>query len=510
MNAFDRRSVLRLLSSGCLAGCIPAGPVSRALAQSADGQKFSHGDVIAEAQALATKPFVPPPQAPEGLRKLAYDTYKQIRFRKERAIWGKTPSKFSIQLFAPGFLYKQGIDINVVESGKVLPTKIDGNAFDAPNDEIRDMLTELGKFAGFRLHYPLNRPDYKDELIVFQGASYFRAVSKGQTYGLSARGLAIDVAEPNGEEFPVFRKFWIERPASHTETIVVHALLDSKRVAGAFRFGIYPGATTAIDVKMTLFARQQLNHVGIGALTSMFFYGPIDGPDRPDYRPAVHDSLGLAMQTGRGERIWRPLSNPKTLQISAFVDENPKGFGLIQRNRQFSHFQDIEAKYQTRPSAWVSPQGDWGKGHVVLVEIPSKEETNDNIIAYWRPQKPVKPGEPYTMSYMLTWPNDVTPGSGIAAVQRAAYGLSYKGVNREIVVDYGPMPGVTPETLTVEAGISSGKILGKSVRENPETGGRRIVIGFDPGDAAMSEIRIQPRFQDKQIGETMLYRWTRR
>ena len=496
------------LLAACLATMLPGGA---AFAQApAQAPVFTHADVVAEARVLAASPFIAPPRAPEGLRRLDYNAYKQIRFRKERAIWGRTPSRFSIELFAPGFLYTQGIDIFIVENGRVVPTRIDADAFDAPSDEVRQMLAALGKFAGFRLHYPLNRPDYKDEFVVFQGASYFKAVSKGQIYGLSARGLAIDVAEPAGEEFPVFRRFWIERPSSRTENIVVHALLDSKRVAGAFRFGIYPGTATAMDVKMTLFARQPVNHVGIGALTSMYFYGDIDGPDRPDIRPAVHDSLGLAMHSGRGERIWRPLSNPTKLQISAFVDENPRGFGLIQRVRRFSKFEDLHAQYHIHPSAWVAPEGDWGKGHVVLVEIPTRSEGNDNIVAYWRPEKGLKPGEPFTISYMLSWPNDAPASPGIAPVARAAYGFGPSGNQRQIVVDYGPMPGIPAASITVERGLGGGKFLGTTVEPIPATGGRRVIFGFDPGDAQMNEIRIQPRFQDKPAGETMLFRWTRR
>src|SRR5690606_21719575 len=250
------------------------------------------------------------------------------RYRKQAAIWGNTPSRFSIELFAPGNLYESGIDLSVVESGQSIDVPVENDTFEANSPEIVQLLAEIDKVAGFRLHYPLNNAEYQDEFVVFQGASYCRAVSRGQTYGLSARGLAIDVAEPTGEEFPIFRKFWIERPSSRADRIVVHALLDSPRVAGAYRFGIFPDEPTRLDIEATLFARSQLNHIGLGALTSMFLFGGMDKPDIPDYRNAVHDSNGLAMLTGAGEYLWRPLTNPTTLQISAFQDENPKGFGL--------------------------------------------------------------------------------------------------------------------------------------------------------------------------------------
>ena len=120
-------------------------------------------------------------------------------------------------------------------------------------------------------------------------------------------------------------------------------------------------------------------------MTSMFLYGE----DRPrpfdDYRPEVHDSDGLLMQTGGGEWLWRPLFNPHALRVSSFSDEHPRGFGLTQRDRDFSHYQDEDAHYQRRPSYWVAPLADWGKGSVQLVEIPTDEEIHDNIVSLLGP-----------------------------------------------------------------------------------------------------------------------------
>ena len=507
----DRRSILAGLSA--LLALAPLG--GSALAQGVDAgsraaRPFSHVDVVAEAKELSLNPFLPPPRVPESLTSLSHDLYRQIRFRKDRAIWGKSPSRFAIELFSPGFLYTEGIDVFVVESGKVFPVDIDDQAFDVPVPELAQILADLGKFAGFRLHYPLNRKEFQDEFVVFQGASYFRAVSRGQTYGLSARGLAIDVAEPGGEEFPIFRRFWIERPSDRAQSIVVHALLDSKRVTGAYRFGIYPGEATAIDVQMTLFPREKLAHVGLGALTSMFMFGPIDGPDAPDYRPAVHDSLGLAMHTGAGERLWRPLSNPLRLQVSAFMDRNPKGFGLIQRDRRYEHFQDLEAHYQTRPSAWIAPHGDWGPGHVVLTEIPSKSETNDNIVAYWRPDRPLSPGAPFTAGYRLTWPNQAPVSAGIASIERSAYGRSSDTKSRQVAIDYGSIGDIPPGEVQTDVSVGAAKLIDTTTLPNSETGGLRIFVNFDPQKAELVEIRVQPRYRGRPIGETLLYRWTRR
>ena len=500
-----RRSFLVGLSSLLALAATPRSAGAQSLPSSA---RFSHADVVAQARDLAARPFAPPSVVPETLRKLTYDLYRQIRFRKTGAIWGKSPSRFEVELFPPGFLYKHGIDVSIVENGRAFPVRIDDNAFDTPSPAIGTVLAELGKFAGFRLHYPINRPDYKDEFVVFQGASYFRAVSRGQNYGLSARGLAIDVAEPAGEEFPSFTRFWIECASANASSIVVHALLDSPRVAGAYRFGIYPGATTVMDIDLTLFPREPLSHIGLGALTSMFLFGPVDKATQADYRPAVHDSLGLAIDTGSGERIWRPLNNPRRLQVSGFVDRNPRGFGLVQRDRRFAHFQDLEARYETRPSGWVIPRGDWGPGQVVLAEIPSDSETNDNIVAYWRPAAAVIPGRTFKAGYRITWPQDIPSTPGLAPVIRSAEGRTFDGKQRQMVIDYGPVSGPPPEAIRADVSISPGKLVETVTQPNPETGGFRVFVTFDSGQSELIEFRVQPRHLGKPVGETWLYRWT--
>ncbi|CAN0348805.1 unnamed protein product [Discosporangium mesarthrocarpum] len=500
-----RRAFLTGLSSLVAFAGIPRNAASQSVPAAA---RFAHANVVLQAKGLAARPFMPPAAVPETLTELTYDLYRQIRFRKDRAIWGKSPSPFAIELFSPGFLYKHGIDIFIVENGREFPARIDDKAFDVPAPEIATTLAALGKFAGFRLHYPINRPDYQDEFVVFQGASYFRAVSRGQSYGLSARGLAIDVAEPAGEEFPSFTRFWIERASTDANSIVVHALLDSPRVSGAYRFGIYPGAATVIDVEMTLFPREPLAHIGLGALTSMFLFGPIDTAARADYRPAVHDSLGLAIHTGNDERLWRPLNNPRRLQVSGFVDRNPRGFGLIQRDRRFSHFQDLEARYENRPSAWVTPQGDWGAGQVVLAEIPSDSETNDNIVAYWRPDAGLLPGTTFKAAYRITWPGNVPAKTGIAPVIRSAAGRTFDGAHHQMVIDYAAATGMPPEKIRADVGVSPGKLLEAVTQPNPETGGVRIFVTFDPGPADIIEFRVQPRYLETPVGETWLYRWT--
>ena len=468
---------------------------------------FSYQFVVGLAKQLASEPFVAPQSAPDSLTSLDYSTYRQINFQQKAAVWGNTPTRFSVQLFAPGYLFKQLVDIDVVENGKASPIKINEQSFQVPEPSIAQKLADVGKYAGLRLHYPINRDDYQDEFVVFQGASYFRAVSKGQSYGISARGLAIDVAEQSGEEFPLFKQFWVERPFKGQHAIVVHALLDSKSVSGAYRFAIYPGAPTRMDVKAVLFPRRDLTHIGLAPLTSMFMRGPLLRSKVSDYRPAVHDSEALAIERSNGEWASRPLNNPDDLQISVFEDLNPKGFGLIQRQRKFEAYQDLEASYQDRPSAWVQPLNDWGQGAVQLVEIPSDAESNDNIIAYWRPKAVLKQGEPYTFAYRLTWPNDIRPDAKQARVVRSASGIKLFTSNQEMVIDYAGLDVEQAGDIVVNASISQGKIVETIIQPNPAVKGARVFVIFDPDGADMAELRVQLTRNAVPIAETWLFRW---
>ncbi len=471
---------------------------------------FSHQTVVELARKLASEPYQEPEIAPRSLQQLDYSTYRKINYRQNEAIWGNSQTKFNIQLFAPGYLYEKLVDIDVVENGRTVPVAVTESSFSAPDKILGKILARLGKYAGFRLHYPINNDDYRDEFIVFQGASYFRAVSRGQLYGISTRGLSIDTGQSTGEEFALFKRFWIERPSIVQNAVVVHALLDSKSVSGAYRFGIYPGSPTWVDVDVILFPRRDLDHVGLAPMTSMFMHGPLDPADGPDYRPAVHDSEALAMVRGNGERLWRPLQNPHELQISSFIDENPQGFGLIQRQREFSHYQDLEAKYHRRPSVWVKPLGDWGKGHVELLEIPSDSETNDNIVAYWRPAQVLKKGEPFLYSYRLSWPNDAPRQIGSARIVRSAGGEKLFASSREVVIDFSEIGSDDIANISIDSHISMGRIVETRIEANPFIEGARAFITFDPQGAEMAELRIQLRKNYQPVAATWLYRWQKK
>jgi glucan biosynthesis protein len=239
----------------------------------------------------------------------------------------------------------------------------------------------------------------------------------------------------------------------------------------------------------------------------MFMHGPLDHAEVPDYRPAVHDSEGLAIRRSNGERIWRPLANPRELQISAFIDENPAGFGLVQRRRDFEHYQDLEAQYERRPSAWVQPLGDWGRGHVQLVEIPSDSEGNDNIVAYWRPTHGLRQGEPFSFAYRLTWPEDVSPGPGLARVVRSAGGRKLFSELHEVVIDYRDLPPEIVAQSVVHAAISRGRVVESRVQVNPAVSGARVFLTLETEGAENAEIRVDLKRGDEPVAETWLYRW---
>jgi glucans biosynthesis protein len=499
-----------LLTGATLAVLPYAAYPTRAAGSGADPLAFDAGVLRRVARELSQKPFqAPDSKLPEPLSHLGYDQYRDFRFDGQRALWRDQGLLFTLQLFHRGFLYTNKVDLYEVVDGNARPIRYSPDLFSfGANPRPPD--GDLG-FAGFRLHTPLNRPDYFDEVVTFLGASYFRAVAKGQGYGLSARGLAIRTADPAGEEFPVFKTFWIERPRPGVNSVVVNALLDSPSTAGAMRFTIRPGEDTVLDVEVTLYPRAEIAEAGIGPMTSMFYF---DGNNRSgvdDYRPAVHDSDGLLIWTGRSEQLWRPLNNPKELQLSTFSDVNPRGFGLIQRKRAFADYDDLEARYERRPSLWVEPIGDWGEGAVRLVEIPTAGEIHDNIVAFWRPAQPLRAKGEYSFTYRLHWSPAAPPGEGLAQIVHTRSGSSGQDKNRLFVLEAAgnqlkQLLGDAKPRLDVTA--DQGKLLNPVLLPNPETGGWRITFELAPGGAKAVELRAQIKLGDTPLTETWTYRWT--
>ena len=491
-----------------------AGAVLLLVAAPAAALAFDFDDVARRAMQLAGQPYRPQKvDLPKELQGIDYDRFRDIRFRPERSLWRDARLPFEVAFFHMGLYFDHPVRINEVAGNSVREIRFDPALFDyGANKFDPQHMSGLG-FAGFRVHYPLNTPKYKDEVLVFLGASYFRALGRQQVYGISARGLAIDTGLASGEEFPSFVEFWLERPAAGATELTIYALLDSRRASGAYRFVLRPGVETAIDVKARLFLRENVSRLGIAPLTTMYFFGENQRSTRDDYRPEVHDSDGLSIQSGTGEWIWRPLVNPKRLLVTSFALANPAGFGVMQRDRNFDDYEDLEARYDLRPSVWVQPKGNWGAGRVELVEIPSPDETNDNIVAYWVPEAPPAPRAPLDLEYRLLWQRDVTtrpPSSWVTQTRRGRGYTRNDDGSMQFVLDFeGPALRKLPADAEVEGIVTvdaNAEVREVVTHHNDVTGGWRLVLRFKRTDAAKPlELRAYLRTRTSTLSETWSY-----
>lgn len=474
------------------------------------GTPFASETVLEVARKLAASPYVPPARIPDAWTKIEYEDYVSIWFDARNALWnGEADTPLRLDVFSPGLYFPTPVGIHIVEHGAARPLAFDFDVFDK-TDKFPDLPADdtLG-YSGLRLRAELEKAGIYQEFAVFQGASYFRAIGTGDIYGLSARGLAIDTASTAGEEFPEFRSFWVEKPAPGSSTFVIHALLDSPSAAGAYRFEITHGQPQVMEITAQILPRRDLSNVGLGCLTSMFQYDQTNRNRFTDWRPAVHDSDGLLINNGAGETIWRPLANPKTLQISAFLDNNPKGFGLMQRAREYRDFADLQALYHRRPCGWVEPMGDWGAGSVILVEIPTSSEVFDNIVCYWRPKEGLAAGSETTFQYRLTWGAECSYGAGLN-VLNTMVGSGFDNNGIVVVIDFENGVDV-PEDLSeldIRINASAGAHSNGIVQRNPETGGPRLAFTFHPADETLVEFRAQLYHAGAPLTEVWLYRWT--
>jgi glucans biosynthesis protein len=477
---------------------------------------FGFETVAERARSLATRPHMPATVAlPAELKGLDYDQYRDIRFKPEQALWRKEALPFELMFFHLGKFQTQPVAINEVVGGQARHIAFDRKDFDYGKNKLSpNSWGDLG-FAGFRVHYALNNPAYKDELVVFLGASYFRALGRGQHYGLSARGLGIDPVGGGGEEFPRFTEFWIERPAPQASTLVIHALLDSPRATGAYRFTLRPGDSTVVDVQARLFLRAGVATLGLAPLTSMFQHGE-NQPRANDFRPEVHDSDGLMVATGEGEWLWRPLVNPRQMLVTSFAMRELKGFGLMQRDRTHAHYEDTEARYEQRPSAWVEPVSSWGPGRVELMQLPTPDETDDNIVAYWVPEQAPAPGQPVDFAYRLHLQGDqqTRPPTGWTVQTRRGHGFVARDQVRDpnevqYVVDFdGPALRALPADAVVKAVVTAGanaRIVERNAYRNAVTGTWRMTVRATRLQSARpAELRAFLQNGDHALTET----WT--
>lgn len=459
-------------------------------------------DVVRLARDAARRPFSPPDiWLPADVASIDYDAYRAIRYRKEHALWRGGGLGFEIEFFQRASIQKDRVEVYELQEGVARAIRYAPDLFDFGATTKPGPHDDLG-FAGFRIHAPFNRPDYLDEFCVFLGASYFRAVAKGEVYGLSARGVCIGTGGLN-EEFPAFRSFWLERPAPGAASLVVHALLDGPSLTGAYRIVATPGDEAVFDIEATLFPRQRLAEIGLAPNTSMYDFGPNERTGIDDFRPAVHDSDGLAIAFS-SSGSWRPLVNPHAVQSSLFNVPRPAGFGLIQRDRSFASYEDLEARYESRPSLWAEPLKGFDDGNIVLVEIPTKTEFNDNAVAFWQPAEALEVGTRHEYAYRLRW-GAVDAPHPLPRCLQTLVGAGPNG-SRKFVLD---LETVADQVQRVRGAVSAdtGSVANVTVTPNTITGGVRLAFEFDPKGALSADLDALLIVGDKPASEKWLYRW---
>jgi len=487
------------------------------------GEAFSGFESVkAKAAQLAGSPYKDWTRDLSGsMPKLTYDQYRDIRFNPRKAVWRYDHIPFQLHLFHPGWIQNDQVDVNVVNDGKVSAVRYDRELFDFGTNQVGKIDADKMRFSGFRIHYQLNRPEYLDELAVFQGATYFRVLAKDLVYGLSARAVALNCGGPGPEEFPRFREFWVCRPGARDNFIRVYGLFDSPGLAGAGEFVIRPGAVTVMENRVAVYARTNIAHLGIAPLTSMYWYGKNSAQRFPDFRPEIHDSDGLLMNNGAGEWLWRPLTNEGRFRFCTFADRNPKGYGLLQRDRTFATYEDLEAHYQDRPSAWVTPKGAWGAGAVRLLELPSADEFGDNIVAFWEPAAPLSAGQSAEYAYELRWCRDdpALPPLGRTVATRVAdlpangrKDKSGKTFSRKFVLDFAwPTVAADAGQGKLNAVVSAqGAELSKPVGQfNPYDRTWRVFFNATVAAAVQPvELRVFVCRGKQPVTETWIYLWT--
>ncbi len=469
---------------------------------------FQANDVTDAARALAKQPFKPiSSDLPNPFRSLSYEQYAAITPKPEARIWADEKIGFVIAPLHRGFQTTNPIQLNLVAAGKAYRLVYATSLFDFGKLNPSPSIGDIG-FAGFNILVPQGKSGER-ELATFQGSNFFRALAEGQVAGLMARALALRVADPKGEETPIFRTIWIEKPNVVDNLILVHALIDSDSVVGAFSFTIRPGEATIVDTECTLFPRATIDNYGLASMSATHLLGFLDHKRFDDYRPNVAEVGGLQMLTGANEWVWRPVTNRETLQISTFVDNKPRGFGLLLRDRDFEDYDDELEHWEKRPSLWIEPIGDWDEGGVQLIEIPSQSDANDNILCFWRPKAPLKAGTEVSFAYRQFWCWDPPNRPDLARTLHSRSGSNgtrqrhFVEFEGDILADEAKTATMTP-TLTA----SSGTITMMQTFADKDRKAYRVLFELDPAGADSSELRLVLEAKDERISETWLYRWT--
>ena len=472
------------------------------------GAAFDRESLIALARARAKAPYVAPrtDDLPAVLRNLGRESYGAIRTAPGRGIWEGEGLPFILEPLQRGSLFVSPVQLYLVQEGRLAPLPYARDRFRADGIELPDLPPEAG-YSGLRVRARLGQGE-PFEAALFQGASFFKMAARGQSLGVTARALTLRPADARGEEFPLFRALFVERPAGDG-ALVVHALIESASAVAAMRFALAPGERdTVCDVEAALFARQPLDHLGLGGAQASYLFGPLDRRNVDDVRASVHATDGLAILNGAGEAIWRPVHNPDSLQISSFVDENPKGFGLMQRARSFRDYEDDATHWEARPALWLTPREPWGAGAVTLLEIPSDSEANENILAYWRPKEALVAGAELRFAYRQHWTWDRPEPPPLARVTGSRGGRGSTGPRRLFVVDFAGEGLSDPGSLDIGLAAAPGTITRQQLLGDGAAKTARVVFELDPGGDRASELRLVLRRGGQPVSETWLYRWT--
>lgn len=485
MGLFALVAMIALPSAAADASSNNNGAAQQAAATQDDktAQAFDYESVVQIAKKRAAEPYSAPSQIPQFLRDFDFAKLDKIDYKRDRALWHDSGLPFEAMFYHPGSYYSHAVTVHRITDGKVERLPFDKSRFTYSDSELAKRVPDDLGYAGVRLLHELGTPDKLDEVVSFLGASYFRALGADEHYGLSARGLAIDTGSDSGEEFPAFVEYWLVEPEKTGDTLTLYALLDSPSAAGAYRFDIEPGDATRTRVEATLFTRKAIGKLGVAPLTSMFTWGENSLTRLDDYRPEAHDSDGLLVSATNGEWLWRPLRNPQKLSMDQLSADNVRGFGLMQRDRVFDHYQDLDYQYEKRPNAWITPRDDWGAGHLELVQIPSDSEVNDNIALYWVPKDPITQGQRLHYAYDIKWSQDLAGPESLAhtaatRIGRAAVTPGQPRDTMRVVIDFvgGELDKLT-EAGDVQPRVNAMRDATindiKAVR-NPHTGGWRL------------------------------------
>jgi glucans biosynthesis protein len=480
----------------------------------------------------ARLPFHSPrADVPKVLRQenLNYDKYREIEFRHDKALWAIDGLPFRVEFFHPGYLYQEPVHINEFTATHVQPIRFVQDFFNYRALHIQDEIPADTGYAGLRLLNQLNDSNKWDEIGAFLGASYFRLLGKGQRYGQSARGLALDCGElDRPEEFPLFTDWWLGKPQKDDRTLTLYVILDSISCVGAYQLVIHPGETTVVDVEAVLYFRETnlvhavdanrrpLKTIGLAPLTSMFWFGKNSERKFDDYRPEVHDTDGLLAHMDGGEILWRPLDNPAVMRHQVFSAPNIRGFGLMQRERNFAAYQDSFNFYYLVPSVWVEPHGNWGDGDLHLVQLSASFEGFDNIVAFWDPKEKPAPLKPFRFGYTLYWTRETDMKvSGENKVISTRIGIGPNCTTcRQIVIDFaGPgldnIPDSDPPQAIANCSANA-VILDNQVFHVPELNAWRVVLKMQPnaGNNDPVDLRCTLQKGTNVLSETWTYQWS--